>query len=135
MLAEYRRRQMARSMPPLEEPIHTLAYGRYKLSKTVLDWAETTFTGRLLWPVKIYTKASATALEDIVGSRYLSAFIVSSPLVGIYALRLFGYSGWGWAVLGGYLGMTVGALLPLGLFTLSRLLGAAEEKDFLWAVS
>ena len=135
LLAEYRRRQMARSMPPLEEPIHTLAYGRYKLSKTVLDWAESTLTGRLLWPVKIYTKAGATALEDIVGSRYLSAFIVSSPLVGIYALRRLGFCSWGWTLFGGYLGMTVGALLPMGLFALSRLLGAAKEEDFLWAVS
>ena len=135
LLSEYRRRQTERQMPPLVEPQHTLAYSRYKLSKTVLSWADTTLTSRLLWPIKIYMKAGATALEDIVGSQYLTVFIMTSPLVGIYALRRFGYTGMWSVLLGGYLGMTMGAMLPMTLFGLSQALGAAEEKDFLWAVS
>ncbi len=135
LLADYRRRQMEREMPPIEEPIHTLAYGRYKLSKTVLNWADQTLTGRMLWPVKVYTKAGATALEDIVGSKYLTAFIVSSPIFGVWMLRHAGFTGLGWTLAGGYLGMTVGALLPIGLFALSQMLGAGKEEDFIWAVS
>ena len=133
LLAEYRRRQMSRQMPDLKEPIHTLAYGRYKLSKNVISWANHSLTGRVLWPVRVYTKASATALEDIIGSEYLTAFIVSSPIVGVWFLRKLGYSGIGALVVGGYLGMLAGALLPFGLFSLSNALGAAEEKDYLWA--
>lgn len=135
LLNEYRRRQIERTMPPLVEPQHTLAYSRYKLSKTVLNWADSTLTGRLLWPVKIYMKAGATALEDIVGSQYLNIFIITSPLVGIYGVRRLGYSGLGAILFGGYLGMAMGAMLPMALFGLAQALGAAEEKDFLWAVS
>lgn len=135
LLNEYRRRQAERTMPPLVEPKHTLAYSRYKLSKTVLTWADQTLTGRLLWPVKVYMKAGATALEDIVASEYLTIFIITSPLVGIYALRRLGYTGLGAILIGGYLGMTMGAMLPMTLFSLSQALGAAKEKDFLWAVS
>lgn len=135
LLTEYRSRQAQRAMPPLVEPQHTLAYSRYKLSKTVLSWADQTLTARLLWPVKVYMKAGATALEDIVGSEYLTIFIMTSPLVGIYALRQLGYTGLWSLLIGGYLGMTLGAMLPMTLFGLSQALGAAEEKDFLWAIS
>jgi len=135
LLNEYRKRQMVRTMPPLVEPQHTMAYSRYKLSKTVLTWADRSLTGRLLWPAKIYLKAGATALEDIVDSQYLNILIITSPLAGIYALRSLGYTSLGSVLVGGYLGMTMGALLPMALFGLAQALGAAEEKDFLWAIS
>jgi hypothetical protein len=135
LLADYRRRQMEREMPPIKEPIHTLAYGRYKLSKAVISWSNSTLTARMLWPVRVYLKAGATALEDAVASKYLTVFIISSPVIGYYTMKRLGFTGWTALLLGGYLGMTAGALLPMTLFGLAQALGAAEEKDFLWAVS
>jgi hypothetical protein len=126
---------MEREMPPIKEPIHTLAYGRYKLSKAVINWSNSTLTARMLWPVRVYLKAGATALEDAVASKYLTVFIISSPVVGYYTMKRLGFTGWTALLLGGYLGMTAGALLPMTLFGLAQALGAAEEKDFLWAVS
>jgi len=135
LLAEYRRRQMAQEMPALQEPIHALAYGRYKLSKAIIGWANRSLTARVLWPVRVYMKASATALEDVIASKYLKMFIIASPVFGIWALRKMGYTGLGSVVLGGYLGMFAGAVLPIGLFSFAKALNPAEEKDFLWAVS
>jgi len=92
-------------------------------------------TARMLWPVRVYLKAGATALEDAVASKYLTVFIMSSPIIGYYTMKRLGFTGWTAILLGGYLGMTAGALLPMTLFGLAQALGAAEEKDFLWAVS
>lgn len=135
LLAEYRRRQMERQMPPIEEPVHTLAYGRYKLSKAIIGWANRSMTARLLWPVRVYLKTGATAIEDAIASKYLTVFIISSPIVGVWALKKLGYTGLGSMLVGGYLGMVAGAVLPMALYSFSQALGAAEEKDFLWAVS
>jgi hypothetical protein len=134
LLAEYRRRQTEREMPPIKEPIHALAYGRYKLAKAVINWSNNILTARMLWPVRVYMKAGATVLEDEVASKYLTVFIISSPVFGYYAMKKLGISGWKALLVGGYLGMTAGALVPMTLYGLAQALGAAKEKDFLWAV-
>jgi len=134
LLAEYRLRQIEREMPPIKEPIHALSYGRYKLAKAVINWSNNILTARMLWPVRVYMKAGATVLEDEVASKYLTVFIVSSPVLGYYAMKKLGFSGWKALLVGGYLGMTAGALIPTTLFGLAQALGAAKEEDFLWAV-
>lgn len=131
LVEEYRERQQQRDMPALKEPIHTLSYGRYKLAKSIINWSEKSLQSRIMWPVKVYVKAGAYAMEDIFGGRYLTMLILSSPLLGFWLARRFGKSIF-LDVLGGYTGMAIGALLPLALFSAAQLLGEKKEKDFLW---
>jgi hypothetical protein len=118
-------------MPSLKEPIHTLSYGRYKLAKAIVGWTDKNLQSKPLWPVKVYIKAGAYAMEDILGGQYLTMIILSSPFIGLWLVRKFGKN-MALDVLGGYAGMALGALLPLLLFSASRLIGEKKEKDFLW---
>jgi len=132
---EYRSRQADREMPPLQEPVHTLAYGRYKLAKAVVSWADKHMHGKVLWPMRVYVKAAAYAMEDFFGGRYLTMLILSSPLLGAWLARKVVGKGLSWEIFGGYAGMAMGALLPVALFSLAQFLGERKEKDFLWIVT
>jgi hypothetical protein len=116
-------------MPPIEEPVHVLTYGRYKLAKAMITWSQNRLTGRALWPLRVYVKAAAFAMEAAFGGKYLTMFIVSSPVLGFWAGQKIGGS-LPWGLVGAYAAMTVAALTPLGLYSLAQLLGAKEEKDF-----
>lgn len=131
LIEEYRERQQLREMPPLKEPVHTLSYGRYKLAKAIVSWSDKNFQSKLLWPVKVYVKAGAYAMEDIFGGKYLTMLILSSPVLGFWLARKFGKSVF-LDIFGGYAGMAVGAILPLALFSAAQFLGERKEKDFLW---
>ena len=131
LVAEYRERQQSREMPPLKEPIHTLSYGRYKLAKAIVAWTDKNLQSKFFWPLRVYVKAGAYAMEDIFGGKYLTMLILSSPLLGFWVARKFGKN-IALDALGGYAGMAMGALLPLALFSAAQFLGAKKEKDFLW---
>jgi hypothetical protein len=131
LVEEYRERQQQREMPALEEPIHTLSYGRYKLAKSIINWSDKNLQSSILWPVKIYVKAGAYAMEDILGGKYLTMLILASPLLGIWFVRKYGKN-LPLDVFGGYTGMALGALLPLALYSAAKFIGEKEEKDFLW---
>jgi len=133
---EYQLRRTERDMPPLREPVHTLSYGRYKLARSVVNWADRAFAGKAFWPARIYVKSAAYAMEDVVGSQYLTMFIVTSPLLGIWLTRKIWGGGPWTVVVGAYLGMLAGALLPLGLYRVGRFIENREEgADQTWAVS